>query len=274
MEDYKTIFFDKDRISELLERLTQCEQSSAHERRKLWDLIKESKTFTFMFDLELLTSDIRGYVSQIAWRGYTRQEPFEAITGLDKLRVFDVECIMNWYYSSANEYPGTKMYCELLDYLKLLTLEFIFIYRLPDKPEYNMPEIELTKTPSLNEVRLAELIQRLAIYRQLAQDEGAELKQIARAMNIEYTVLDELELLQTYIEAQVILSRGHRYTNQEFKKFINSLRTNRVFNRGTIINWYMAASKYPKIKQYAELLDYIRLLTIEYIEPGWLPSEA
>jgi hypothetical protein len=62
-EPHKSVFFDKDRIAELLNRLTQYEQSAKDECSKLWELTKRAKDFTLMFDLELLTSDIRGYVS-------------------------------------------------------------------------------------------------------------------------------------------------------------------------------------------------------------------
>ncbi len=41
------------------------------------------------------------------------------------------------------------------------------------------------------------------------------------------------------------------------------------------MKWYLSAEEeYPKIKQYFELLDYIRLLTLEYIERYRLKEQA
>ncbi len=133
MEADKTIFFDKDRLCELLNRLTQYEKSMKDERRKLWHNENELEDEYVVWDrLEVLSTYIAGYVSQIASQGYTRQEPREVISHLQKLSIFDVECIMKWYPSAEEEYPKIKQYFELLDYIRLLTLEYIERYRLQE----------------------------------------------------------------------------------------------------------------------------------------------
>lgn len=77
--------------------------------------------------------DIAGYVSQSATKGYTRQEPQEVISHLHRLSIFNVECIIKWYPTAEQEYPKIKQYFELLDYIRLLTLNYVQRYRLQEK---------------------------------------------------------------------------------------------------------------------------------------------
>jgi hypothetical protein len=136
MEQSKAEVFERNRLSELKTRLFAYEKSMKDERRKLWESEKESEQeYTVWSQLELLTTYISGYVSQIADRGYTRQKPQEAISHLHQLSIFDVDCIVNWYRDSGDEYPKIKQFFELLDYIRLLTLEYIERYRLLEPTE-------------------------------------------------------------------------------------------------------------------------------------------
>lgn len=104
------------------------------ERSQLWRSEKElEEERTVWSELELLLTYIVGYASQIATKGYTRQEPHEVINHLHKLSIFDVECIMNWYPSAAQDYPKIKQYFELLDYIRLLAVDFIQQYLLREE---------------------------------------------------------------------------------------------------------------------------------------------
>ena len=76
--------------------------------------------------------DIIGYVTQIVDRGYIRQEPHEVISHLNRLSIFNVECIVHWYPTSDAEYPSIKQYFELLDYVRLLILDYVQRYWLPE----------------------------------------------------------------------------------------------------------------------------------------------
>ena len=123
--------FERQRFSELKQRLLLQEQQLKEERHRIWLREKESiQEYTVWERLEMLSTDILGYVSQIASKGYTRQQPNEAIKHLHNLSVFEIDCIANWYSTEANDYPQTKQYFELLDYLRLLTLEYIERYLL------------------------------------------------------------------------------------------------------------------------------------------------
>ena len=133
MEKHEIEFFERTRISELYQRLSAIETSMKDERRQLWRSEKEcQEDYTVCDRLEILSMDISGYVSQITSEGYTRQEPEEVIKHLHKLSIFDVECIVQWYPSAAEEYPKIKQFFELLDYIRLLTLQYVEKYNLPE----------------------------------------------------------------------------------------------------------------------------------------------
>jgi hypothetical protein len=118
--------FERQRFSELKKRLFTKEKKIKKERHILWLKEKEScKKETVWDTLELFSTDILGYVSQIASKGYTIQSPDEVIRHLHKLNIFEKDCIINWYYKEADDYPQIKQYFELLDYVRLLTLEYI-----------------------------------------------------------------------------------------------------------------------------------------------------
>lgn len=128
--------FERNRLSELKNRLFAYEKAMKDERRKLWEAEKESEEkHTVWSQLELLSTYISGYVSQIADYGYIRQKPQEAINHLHQLSIFDVDCIVNWYHQSGDEYPKIKQFFELLDYIRLLALEYIERYRLLEPTE-------------------------------------------------------------------------------------------------------------------------------------------
>jgi hypothetical protein len=119
-------FFERQRFSELKKRLFTQEKEIKKERHQLWLKEKElDKEETVWDRLELFSNDILGYVSQIASKGYTIQSPDEVIRHLHKLNIFETECVIGWYYSDADNYPQIKQYFELLDYVRLLTLEYI-----------------------------------------------------------------------------------------------------------------------------------------------------
>jgi hypothetical protein len=123
--------FEQNRLSELKHRLLTYEKGMKDERRKLWETEKDSEQEnTVWSQLELLSTYILGYVSQIITSGYTRQEPHEALDHLHQLSIFDVDCIVIWYRSSKDEYPKIKQFFELLDYIRLLTLEYVERYQL------------------------------------------------------------------------------------------------------------------------------------------------
>lgn len=133
MELSKTETFERKRIGELLSHLFEHEKSTKGERSKLWEREDRSKEYTVLDRLDILSADIIGYATGLTSYGYTRQEPHEVINHLHRLSIFNVECIMKWYPTAAEEYPKIKQYFELLDYIRLLTLDYIQRYRLQEE---------------------------------------------------------------------------------------------------------------------------------------------
>ena len=131
MDKNQTELFERKRIAELLNHLKEHGRTMKEERRKLWDSEKDSQGPYFVWDrLEILSADIIGYISRIDSENYRLKDPQKAINHLHKLSIFDVECIMKWYPTAAQEYPKIKQYFELLDYIRLLALDFIKQYLL------------------------------------------------------------------------------------------------------------------------------------------------
>lgn len=137
MDQSKAETFERRRLAELKNRLFAHEQAMKDERLKLWEFEQESEVEdTVWSELELLSTYVFGYVSQIVSQGKTRQQPSEVISHLHELSIFNTDCIVNWYTASAVEYPNIKQYFELLDYLRLLTLDYVEQHLL-QKPTAN-----------------------------------------------------------------------------------------------------------------------------------------
>ena len=80
MERSETEIFERNRIAEIKSHLFAHERAMKDEIRKLWQIDKESEEErTVWRELEPLSTYIFGYVSQIATKGYTRQEPQRSI---------------------------------------------------------------------------------------------------------------------------------------------------------------------------------------------------
>jgi hypothetical protein len=132
MERNETEIFEQNRIAELKSRLDEHERTIKEERRKLWHAESGSQEPVVWETLKVVSTYIAGYVSQVTTEGYKIENPPEVIIHLHKLSIFNVKCIMKWYPSAENEYPKIKQYFELLDYIRLLILDFIQRYRLPE----------------------------------------------------------------------------------------------------------------------------------------------
>ena len=95
-------------------------------RHQLWLQEKDQNTEYQVWErLEVISTDILGYISQITLKGSTRQSSREVIKHLHSLSIFEMDCIIVWYELSANNYPKIKQYFELLDYIRLLLLEYV-----------------------------------------------------------------------------------------------------------------------------------------------------
>ena len=82
------------------------------------------ENFSLIEELELLTIDIRGYANQVKDSGTVKNIDL-AIVELRELNVLGNVSIMQFYDDTPTEHPKIQAYIRLLDYLRLLTLEYL-----------------------------------------------------------------------------------------------------------------------------------------------------
>lgn len=118
----------QDYISQLLEQLTISYQNTKSERQQIStkDVLISEEDFTPLEELELLTVNIRGYACQIQGTGTVRDHK-KAIAELQKLSVFNNHSIVKLYSEARSHYPQIQLYISMLDYLRLLVLEYLQI---------------------------------------------------------------------------------------------------------------------------------------------------
>jgi hypothetical protein len=115
-------------INHLLKQLIFDYQNTKQERQAIASMSPASEEeFTILEEIELLTSDIRGYASQIQARGWIENKQ-EAIERLQTMRVFDIPSIAQFYFTTNTNYRQLKAYIQILDYLRLLILEHLRFY--------------------------------------------------------------------------------------------------------------------------------------------------
>ncbi|NJO29721.1 MAG: hypothetical protein HC787_09650 [Nostocaceae cyanobacterium CSU_2_110] len=118
----------KNYIVQLLEELTIDYQKTKQERKEIvTSLMFEDEEFTLLEEIELLTVDIRGYASQIKELNNI-DNPRDAVIRLQNIRIFDIPTITRFYLRTDNKYEKTKAYLRMLDYLRLLLLEYLNLY--------------------------------------------------------------------------------------------------------------------------------------------------
>jgi|GEM_PF-624727 hypothetical protein len=129
-DPYEEILFhgytDKDYVSKIFNELSNDYKNTREERQRL-NLWEESKDYTILGVIEIFTTDIRGYASQIIAKD-SLDNGQEMIENLHKLQILDIPYFLEWYFSSENNYPLLKAYVEKLNYLRLLILEYMSIF--------------------------------------------------------------------------------------------------------------------------------------------------
>jgi hypothetical protein len=112
-------------ITAHIQRLTQAinlaYQAMRDERHRLaqWEAAQE---FSILGELELLTTSLQGYAGQLI---NDRWEPsHETLTHLQQAKPFEIAPISAWYITDGDQYPQVSRYIELLDYLRLLLVEY------------------------------------------------------------------------------------------------------------------------------------------------------
>jgi hypothetical protein len=115
----------KEYVAWLLEQLTIADLNSSSEKKAIAKQYPGSEEeFALLEELELLTVNIRGYASQIKLTSKVDNVQ-KAMQELPQLSVFNVPIVARFYVEQQSPYPQTKTYLQLLDYLRLLVLEYL-----------------------------------------------------------------------------------------------------------------------------------------------------
>ena len=110
-------------IEKILNQLLKDYQNTKLEREKiaLWE---ETQEFSVLGTIEVLTDDIRGYSFQII-NNNSIDKSQEMLNELNKLKIFEIPEVIEWYLTPEFDYPKMKHYAETLNYLRLLIIEFL-----------------------------------------------------------------------------------------------------------------------------------------------------
>jgi hypothetical protein len=115
----------KRNISQLLSQLTNTYQNTRSERKEIvTQFPPENEEFSLLEEIELLTVNLRGYASQIAVTSQVINKD-EVIAQLQAMRVFSVSQVGQFYFNNNGKYEQIKNYIRMLDYLRLLLLEYL-----------------------------------------------------------------------------------------------------------------------------------------------------
>ena len=108
-----------------MEQLTIDYQNCRQEREKMTlEFLPSEEEFSLLEEIELLTTDIRGYASQIKVQGNINNK-LTATEQLQKMRIFNTLTTAQFYFNNQLNFPLIKSYLRMLDYLRLLILEFL-----------------------------------------------------------------------------------------------------------------------------------------------------
>jgi hypothetical protein len=115
----------KKNISQLLSQLTNTYQNTRSERKEIaTHFFPENEEFSLLEEIELLTVNLRGYASQVTATGQILNKE-QVIFKLQGMRVFSMSPIGKFYFSNNGKYEQIKNYIRMLDYLRLLLLEYL-----------------------------------------------------------------------------------------------------------------------------------------------------
>ncbi|MFM7440463.1 MAG: hypothetical protein ACKO2V_18015 [Snowella sp.] len=110
-------------IFQILDKLVTDYQQTRSERIQiaLWE---EEKNFSLLGIIEMLTDEIRGYSLQ-SISSYNLENSQEILSDLQKIKLFEIPYVADWYFSLEFDFPRIKNYLETLNYLRLLVIEYL-----------------------------------------------------------------------------------------------------------------------------------------------------
>ncbi len=115
----------KNKIIQVLEQLIINEENCTEEKKQLAvNFSSLEDGFNLWEEIELLTTDIRGYACQIKAQDSINSEEI-ALSKLQKMRIFNLPNIGEFYFHNQLNFSQVKNYLQMLDYLRLLIIEYL-----------------------------------------------------------------------------------------------------------------------------------------------------
>ena len=118
------------KIIDLLNQLTQDYQQLLQQDKPLLfeTFPPNNQTLSILEEIDLLTTDLRGYASQISINQQI-QNPDQALTTLRSMRLLENPSLAELYFTKNKQFPLFYQYLQKLDYLKLLLIDWLILQR-------------------------------------------------------------------------------------------------------------------------------------------------
>jgi hypothetical protein len=118
------------KIVELLTQLTQDYQSILQQDKSslLENFPLSDHEFSILEEIDLLTTELRGYASQINVNQQIKN-PDQTLTKLRNLRILSNPSLAELYFIKNEQFPLIHQYLQKLDYLKLLIIDWLMLQK-------------------------------------------------------------------------------------------------------------------------------------------------
>ena len=118
------------KIVELLTQLTQDYQSILQQDKSslLENFPLSDHEFSILEEIDLLTTDLRGYANQINVNQQIKN-PDQTLTKLRNLRILANPSLAELYFIKNEQFPLIHQYLQKLDYLKLLIIDWLMLQK-------------------------------------------------------------------------------------------------------------------------------------------------
>ena len=118
------------KIVELLTQLTQDYQSILQQDKSslLENFPLSDHEFSILEEIDLLTTELRGYASQINVNQQIKN-PDQTLTKLRNLRILANPSLAELYFIKNEQFPFIHQYLQKLDYLKLLIIDWLMLQK-------------------------------------------------------------------------------------------------------------------------------------------------
>ena len=118
------------KIVELLTQLTQDYQSILQQDKSslLENFPLSDHEFSILEEIDLLTTELRGYASQINVNQQIKNSD-QTLTKLRNLRILANPFLAELYFIKNKQFPLIHQYLQKLDYLKLLIIDWLMLQK-------------------------------------------------------------------------------------------------------------------------------------------------